>query len=53
MQKLETELETEKPTGQKLTKKHEIDLIDTLSNFSDVCKKSIINLKPQIMANYL
>ena len=38
---------------KKLTKKHEIDLIDTLSNFSDVCKKSIINLKPQIMANYL
>ena len=24
-----------------------------LANFSDICKKSIINLKPQIMTNYL
>tara|TARA_B100000925_G_scaffold72069_1_gene50266 strand:- start:3004 stop:4662 length:1659 start_codon:yes stop_codon:yes gene_type:complete len=36
-----------------LTNKHEGDLVDQLANFSDICKKSIINLKPQIMTNYL
>ncbi len=36
-----------------LTKKQEEDLVDKLINFSDTCKKSIINLKPQIMTNYL
>ncbi len=36
-----------------LTKKQEGDLVDKLINFSDTCKKSIINLKPQIMTNYL
>ena len=36
-----------------LTNKQEGDLVDQLANFSDICKKSIINLKPQIMTNYL
>ncbi len=38
---------------ENLTKKHEGNLINKLSSFSDVCKRSIINLKPQIMTNYL
>ncbi len=36
-----------------LGSKQEGDLVNKLSNFSDACKKSIINLKPQIMTNYL
>ena len=36
-----------------LKNKQEGDLVDQLANFSDICKKSIINLKPQIMTNYL
>ncbi len=36
-----------------LSTKQEGDLVNKLSNFSDACKKSIINLKPQIMTNYL
>ena len=36
-----------------LSSKQEGDIVNKLSNFSDACKKSIINLKPQIMTNYL
>ena len=36
-----------------LINKQEGDLVDQLANFSDICKKSIINLKPQILTNYL
>lgn len=36
-----------------LAKNQETELVDKLSSFSDICETSIVNLKPQIMTNYL
>ncbi len=36
-----------------LASKQEGELVNKLNNFSEVCKKSIMSLKPQVMTNYL